>query len=451
MDKRFFKDFFMKISRVHGKFFFCCMFLSLSAFGTLTPHLSHNGFISASGLAPKSSHIATGWTMGFPFGGASEALSGDIEIIASYWNRLSLATPPPPPSVITPITILAGATGQYDSIDYPLHISGGKAPTVYYQFNSAAVAYTNGIELSLADINQVSNQSIWSLDLYLNEGDTVELALASSNVFGFSTSRTIMLITQIPEPVLFLLLPFVLLFLFRKRILSKKLIAFSLLMIICITASQTKAAEFNYQGVVEVEGGAYVGDGYFKFAIGDKSGTTNYWSNDGTVIGEPAANVSINVDNGFFHVPLGGSGMQPIPRKLFSNESNLYLSVWFNYNPSGTFYRLGPSQGILSVPTALNADMVDGYDYNEIVANTMTSMYDSGFVNLSTMSNIFLLKAGDVCTGQLQVSNLVSDTNIELQDDGRVYLNSAKSAYISSGPSGNTTIFKNNQPVFEIE
>jgi len=451
MSKYFFKDVLMKISRGSGKFFFCCVFLSLSAFGTLTPHLSHNGFVSASGLAPRSTHIATGWTMGFPVGGASKASSEAIEIIASYWNRLSLATPPPPPSVTFPITILAGETGQYDSIDYPLNISGGKSPTVYYQFNSAAVAYTNGIELSVAEINQVSNQSIWSLDLYLNEGDTVELALASSNVFGFSTSRTIMLITQIPEPVLFLLLPLFLLIVFRKRILNKKLIAFSFLIILFITASQTKAAEFNYQGVVEVEGGAYVGDGYFKFAIGDKNETINYWSNDGTMTGEPATNVLLNVDNGFFHVQLGSSGMQPIPRKLFSDNSNLYLSVWFNFKPSGTFYRLGPAQEILSVPTALNADMVDGYDYKEIVANTMTSMYDSGFVNLSTLSNIFLLKAGDVCTGQLQVSNLVSDTNVELPDDGRVYLNTDKSAYISSGSSGNTTIFKNDKPVFEIE
>jgi len=427
------------------------MFLSLSALGALTPHLSHNGFVSASGVAPRSSHIATGWTMGFPFGGTSKAVSEDIEIIASYWNRLSLATPPPPPSITIPITVLAGETGQYDSIDYPLHISGGKSPLINYQFNSAAIAYTNGVELSLESINQVSNQSIWSLDLYLNEGDTVELALASSNVFGFSTSRTIMLITQIPEPALFLLLPFALLFLLRKRILNKKFIIISLSIIIYMSAAQTKAAEFNYQGVVEVEGGAYVGDGYFKFAIGDKNGMTNYWSNDGTSSGEPVANINLNVDNGFFNVPLGGSGMQPMPRKLFSNESNLYLSVWFNYNSSGTFYRLGPAQEILSVPTALNADMVDGYDYNEIVANTATSMYNAGFVNLTTLSNIFLLKAGDICTGQLQVSNLVSDTNVELPDDGRIYLNSAKNSYISSGASGNVTIFKNNKPVFEIE
>ena len=451
MSRYFFKDVLMKISHGSGKFFFCCVFLSLSAFGTLTPHLSHNGFVSSSGTAPRSKHIATGWTMGFPVGSISKIPPLSTSVMAGYWGKVPLATLPPAPSVTSPIVILLSQTGQYDSIDYPLQISGQKSPSVHYRYNSSVIVYTNGIELPFAFVNQIPDQSIWSLDLYLNEGDTVELALASSNVFGFSSSRTIMLITQVPEPVLFLLLPFALLIVFRKRILNKKLIAFSLLMVICISTSKIKAAEFNYQGVVEVEGGAYEGDGYFKFAIGDQNETTNYWSNDGTAFGEPATHIFLNIDNGFFNVPLGSSGMQPIPRTIFSDNSNLYLSVWFNYTPAGTFFRLGSAQKIISVPTAVNSDMVDGYDYNEIVANTMTSMYDSGFVNLSTVSNIFLLKAGDVCTGQLQVSNLVSDTNIELPDDGRVYLNSAKSAYISSGPSGNTTIFKNNQPVFEIE
>ena len=641
MSRNFFKDVLMKISRRNGNFFFCYLFLSLSAFGTLTPHLSHNGFVSASGLAPKSKNIATGWTMGFPVGGLSKASFdsfNNVKIFAGYWSKLSLANPPPPPSIASPTVVLSDESGEYDCYDETsLQISGQKTPTVYYQFNSLVVAYTNDVELPLSAINQSSNQSIWSIELPLSEDDVIELSLISSNNFGLSTSRTVMLITQIPEPVL-LLLPIVLLFFVRKRGLGKKIVAFSLLIIICGTAApskaegfnyqkeiinensltaspfkffklvvdgwnslspatpptppsiaaptvvlsnetgeydsydessiqisgqksptvyyqynsliiaftndvelpittinqvpdqsiwslelplsegdvinlslissnafglstsrttmlitqipeptlllllsfillfsfrkhflnrkiiafslffilcanvtQSKAAVFNYQGVVEIEGGAYGGDGYFKFAIGNQNGTTNYWSNDGSSTGEPSSFVSMNVENGFFNVPLGGSGMTTIPRHLFSDVSNSYLSVWFNFKPSGTYIRLGPAQKILSVPTALNADLLDGYDYNEVIANTTTSMYNSGFANLTTLSNIFLLKSGDVCTGQLQVSNLVSDTNIELPDDGRVYLNSAKSSYISSGASGNTTIFKNDKPVFEIE
>jgi len=664
MGRHFLINFFSgKSSRTLVALFFCCSFMSVSAYGMAVPRLSRNGFVSAAGLAPKSSNIATGWTMGFPVGGVSEINVNPFNIVkltAGYWSKLALANPPPPPSIASPTVVLSDETGEYDCYDESsLQISGQKTPTVHYQFNSLVIAYTNDVELPLTAINQISNQSIWSMDLPINEGDIIELSLISSNMFGLSTTRTVMLITQIPEPVLLLLpiilmllfrrhslskklitslllvvictgvsqsqaskfnyrnihntinvendsypgfksvvsinndkiskitslkspfnifeiiegswynillattppppsiaapvvvlsdetgeydcydedsleisgqkspnvqyqynsliiaytnnvklpasainqvpnqsiwsielplsegdiinlslissnlfgmstsrtvilitqipepalllLPFILLFFFRKRSFNKKFLFLSLLTILFFNTQKSSAAEFNYQGVVEIEGGAYAGDGYFKFVIGDKNETTNYWSNDGSSTGEPAAYVQINVENGFFNVPLGGSGMTAIPRKLFSNESNLYLSVWFNFKPDGTYLRLGPAQKILSVPTAVNADLLDGYDYNEIISNTVTSMYNSGFATLTTVSNMFLLKSGDVCTGQLQVSNLVSDTNIELPDDGRVYLNTDKSAYISSGSSGNVTIFKNNQPVFEIE
>jgi len=627
MNRRSLKYSLAKVFRSQGKILFCYLLLSLSAFSIAVPRLTRNGFVSASGLAPKSSSIATGWTMGFPISGVSKAsldLIDSVKLYAGYWSKLALANPPPAPSISTPTVVLSDETGEYDSYDETLlQITGQKTPIVHYQFDSLVIAYTNDVELPLAAINQVSDQSVWSLGLPLNEGDVIELSLISSNMFGLSTSRTVMLITQIPEPVLLLfplallfffrkrclnkkiiasslliiicagasqsyaadlnndkalnniienyennlllaspppapsisapkvvlsdetseydsydesllpisgqktpivnyqfnslviaftndvelpstainqvpdqslwsmelplsegdviklslissnifglsasrtvilitqipepvllMLPFILLFLFRKHVLNKKIIAFSLFFIICAASTQSRAAEFNYQGVVEIEGGAYVGDGYFKFVIGNENQTTNYWSNDGTSTGEPSEYVFLNVENGFFSLPLGGSGMTSIPRTLFSDESNLYLSVWFNFKPSGTYLRLGPAQRILSVPMALNADMVDGYNYNEIIANTATSIYNSGYANLTTISNIFLLKSGDVCTGKLQVSNLVSKSNVELPDDGRVYLNSAKDAYISSGASGNVTIFKNDKPIFEIE
>lgn len=434
------KVFSSKVFRVSGRFFFYLALLSISTFGTLTPRLSHNGFVSASGIAPKGSFIATGWTMGFPIGGISRAASDAIEITAGFWSEMALASPPPSPNVTVPIIILSDQTGYYESIDFPLQISGQKPPLGHYNYNASVIAYTNGVELPFSSVNQLPDNPIWSLDLEIDEGDIVELSLASSNVFGFSSSRTILLITQIPEPVIFILLPFVLLFVFRKRSLNKKFIALLLFIIICVNAAQSYAAEFNYQGVVEIEGGAYSGDGYFKFAIGNEDETTNYWSNDGSSSGEPQAYIYINVTNGFFNASLGGSGMAPIPRTLFSDQSNLYLSVWFNFKDSGTFYKLGPAQKILPVPTALNSDLLDGHDYDNVIGNAYTNSLNS-----------FLLKTGDVCSGELQVSNLVTESNIELPDDGRIYLNIDKSAYITSGASGQTTIFKNHKPVFEIE
>ena len=41
----------------------------------------------------------------------------------------------------------------------------------------------------------------------------------------------------------------------------------------------------SYQGVVYENGSPFSGAGYFKFAIVDGTGTTTYWSNDGTSSG----------------------------------------------------------------------------------------------------------------------------------------------------------------------
>lgn len=379
-----FKKGFIKISSTFTRFFYKYSFLSLSIVVVLIPRISHNGFISASGLALKSTHTSTGWTMGFPVNNVSPSPIEDIKVISGYWGTLPLAIPPPAPSFTLPFVVLASQTGQYDSIDFPIQVSGRKPPSMSYQYDTLIIAYTNGIELPLSCVNQLPDQPIWSLNLDLEESDNVIITLVTSNKFGFSSLQTAMLITQIPEPALFLLLPLLLLIFSWRHIMYKKIIAILMLTVICATAQQCKASEFNYQGVVEIEGGAYAGDGYFKFVIGDEKGTTNYWSNDNTVSGEPLGYVYLDVSNGFFSVPLGGSNMATIPRSLFTGNANLYLSIWFNFMPSGKYYKLGERQKILPVPMAVNADMVDGYDYKEIVANTLTSVYNSSSVVTKT-------------------------------------------------------------------
>ena len=417
--------------------------LSLTASASV-PRLILNGFVAAAGGGQQSTHIATGWSMGFPVGGVSVSDSGDVSLTAEYWYKVKLAVPPPPPSIIEPTAVLEGQTGNYESEDYPLEITGLKPPKVNYGYNAMVIGYTNGIELPATAINQVSNQSVWSLDLYLGDGEEIELALASSNIFGFSENKTILNITQIPEPLLFLFLPLLLLFT-RKRFFKFNVLI--LLVFILLYSSNGRAVEFNYQGIVAIEDGVYTGDGYFKFTISDKNGTTNYWANDGTLMGEPVASVKIGVSNGFFHTTLGGNAMLPIPRSLFAGTNKLYLTVWFGHLPVQNLDKLGPPQEIISVPLAFNSDLLDGHDYDDIIYNIQTNTAD-----------LYLLKTGDVCSGELQVSNLVSDTDVKLsgdiivEEEKKIYLNgNSKSAYISAKPDGNITIYKNNKPVFEIE
>ena len=409
---------------------------SLQSAVAFNPRISRNGFVATAGIAPQGKHIATGWSMGIPISGFSE--SGPVSLASGFWSKQYLASPPLAPNIISPRLVLSETTGQFDSIDFPLAISGEKPPNVTYIYHTLVIAYTNGAEFK--GIIQSEKLKPWELSLELNEGDFIELVLFSSNMYGSSATPTVLEITQIPEPIFFMFILIIILFsiiFFRKH---KYLICFSILLITLFNATEGHCVEFNYQGVIELEGGAYSGDGYFKFTIGNATQTTNYWANDGTIDGEPTASVLLNVSNGFFHTALGNSEMLPIPRSLFTGSTELFLTVWFHHLPIDGFYKLGSPQEILPVPTAINSDLLDGHDYEDIINTVFTNYTDQ-----------FLLRTGDICSGQLQASNLVTDTNVELPDDGRVYLNSSKDAYISAGNSGNITIFKNNLPVFEIE
>jgi hypothetical protein len=118
----------------------------------------------------------------------------------------------------------------------------------------------------------------------------------------------------------------------------------------------------NYQGVVQVDGEAYDGTGYFKFAIVDAAtgnGGSNYWANDGTASGEPAAAVPLAVSQGLFNALLGDPGLAGISRAIdpavFSGPTT-YLRVWFSpTGASGSFEALEPNQRIVSVAYALHA------------------------------------------------------------------------------------------------
>ncbi len=51
--------------------------------------------------------------------------------------------------------------------------------------------------------------------------------------------------------------------------------------------------EFNYEGLVRIDGIPYNGPGYFKFAIVNQQGDVTLWSNDGTVAGASSLSTAV--------------------------------------------------------------------------------------------------------------------------------------------------------------
>ncbi len=112
---------------------------------------------------------------------------------------------------------------------------------------------------------------------------------------------------------------------------------------------------FNYQGRVRVQGTAFTGTGYFKFAIVNDPGTIALWSNDGTSVngGGPVASIPVPVTEGIFNVMVGDLdlGMEPINRSIFNHPSKIKLRIWFSDGTHG-FQQLLPDRRITN-PTLM--------------------------------------------------------------------------------------------------
>jgi hypothetical protein len=123
----------------------------------------------------------------------------------------------------------------------------------------------------------------------------------------------------------------------------------------------------NYQGRVLVGNVNFDGSGQFKFALVNATGTTTYWSNNGTSVNgsEPTAAVTLTVTKGLYSVLLGDTSiaaMTTLPASAFM-QADLRLRVWFNDGINGS-QRLAPDQRLApaaylaasSVTTASIAD-----------------------------------------------------------------------------------------------
>ncbi|HQQ03837.1 MAG TPA: hypothetical protein PLT67_03265, partial [Kiritimatiellia bacterium] len=126
----------------------------------------------------------------------------------------------------------------------------------------------------------------------------------------------------------------------------------------------------NYQGRIQVQGTNFTGTGLFKFAIGTEGMGTVYWSNDGTLGGEPAAGIEANLDKGLFSLGLGDTkitGMAALNPGILAG-TDLWIRVWFSDGVLG-YEQISPDQQIQSVPYALLAAGVSslaGHDVTEL-------------------------------------------------------------------------------------
>ena len=142
--------------------------------------------------------------------------------------------------------------------------------------------------------------------------------------------------------------------------------------------------EINYQGKVEVDGVPFDGVGLFNFAIVDSTGTTTFWSNDGTSINgnEPDNGVTVPVTKGFFTIKLGNTdltNMSALPTSVFTHQ-NIFVRVWFSTDYPN-FELLSPDTQIVSAGFA--------YKAQSVVDNTVTSatIQDGSVTNDDISSN----------------------------------------------------------------
>lgn len=139
----------------------------------------------------------------------------------------------------------------------------------------------------------------------------------------------------------------------KTRILSVITLGFAL----TLTASAQVPSVINYQGRLIDNGTNFNGAGQFEFALINGGGTTNYWANDRTAIGQPVNAVPLTVTKGLYSVLLGNTALSnmtvAISPSVF-NSSNVLLRVWFSDGVNG-FQQLTPDQQIGSVGYAMMA------------------------------------------------------------------------------------------------
>lgn len=212
----------------------------------------------------------------------------------------------------------------------------------------------------------------------------------------------------------------------------------------------------NYQGRVAVGATAFTGTGQFRFALVNASGSTTYWSNDGTSVAgsQPTTAVPLAVADGLYAVLLGDTtltNMTAIPTTVFAN-SDVRLRVWFNDGVNGS-QLLTPDQRIAAVGYALVAKTVEAgaITASNIAAGTITSTQlasGAAAANLAASGQSGVPSGGIVLSGNPADSNLSGAGYVIL---GRTDLGNVWQQHASKSPvsprSGTTVIWSGTEMI----
>jgi hypothetical protein len=172
----------------------------------------------------------------------------------------------------------------------------------------------------------------------------------------------------------------------------------------------------NYQGRVIDAGTNFNGTGQFKFAlVNGSAGTTNYWSNNGTTTGQPAAAVSLSVTKGLYSVLLGDTTLAnmttAIPSAVFTN-SDVRLRVWFS-DGSG-FQQLSPDQRLAASGYAMSAATVPGGAITsaQLASNlTISGSFSAGSISLNGVPFLYTVAYQDSFVGGSGNPTMSGDEN----------------------------------------
>lgn len=190
----------------------------------------------------------------------------------------------------------------------------------------------------------------------------------------------------------------------------KKLLA-TLIAIVCLQFTVSSNAQvpgvINYQGRIVDNGTNFTGTGLFEFAFVNSGGSTNYWSNDGTPVGQPANAVSLTVTKGMYSILLGSTAVSNMTMAISPsvvNNSNVILRVWFNDGVNG-FQQLSPDQPLSSVAYAQLAAVASNVPNGAITSAQLAS-------NAVTTANIApgAVTTAAIANGAVTASQLASNT-----------------------------------------
>jgi hypothetical protein len=196
---------------------------------------------------------------------------------------------------------------------------------------------------------------------------------------------------------------------------TKSLLVVITLVCLSVTMSLTAAVpgQFSYQGLLKLNNTAYSGTAYFKFALVDPTGTTNFWANDVSPA-EPGTSISLPVSAGLFTVNLGDTNvpnMAQLDPSFIFRDLPVFLKIWVSTNNTD-FQLLSPIVRLTASPYAFKAGEADSVPNGSITAAKLASNAITGGSQLSLFgSTLRLSDAGG--TNSVNLGDLLpAQTNV---------------------------------------